>query len=180
MEISVVTPEQRLQRFIQLVEEKMQETQEAANRKKNKGFTQVYSNGFKRITELFTQYPLAGRIYVFLAEHIEPGTGAVVASQELLAEEMEVTTRTIRTATKWLEDNNVLLRIRLGAGGIYAYCLDPNEVWKSWDTSKKYAAFNSKTLARKNDNGNVKRRLMVMVKDEGNVQAEPPQQVSET
>ena len=164
MEISVATPEERLQRFIQLVEEKMQENEDIASKKKNKGFTQVYSNGFKRITEIFSKYPLAGKIYVFFAEHIEPGTGAVVASQELLAEEMEVTTRTIRTATKWLEDNGALVRIRLGPGGIYAYCLDPSEVWKSWDTSKKYAAFKTKTLARQKDNGDVKRRLMVMVK----------------
>lgn len=127
-------------------------------------FIQVYSSGFKRIAELFSKYPLAGILYLFLAEHIEPGTGAVVASQELLAEEMEVTTRTIRTATKWLEDNGALLRIRLGAGSIYAYCLDPNEVWKSWDTSKKYAAFNTKTLARQKDNGDIKRLLQVMLK----------------
>lgn len=164
MEISVVTQEERLQRFMQLVEERMQEKEETANKRKNKGFTQVYSSGFKRIAELFGKYPLAGRLYLFLAEHIEPGTGAVVASQELLAEEMEVTTRTIRTATKWLEDNDALLRVRLGAGGIYAYCLDPNEVWKSWNTSKKYAAFNTKTLARHKDNGDIKRRLMVMLK----------------
>ena len=166
MEISVVTPEERLERFMQLVEEKMQENEEIANKKKNKGFTQVYSNGFKRIAELFSKYPLAGRLYLFLAEHIEPGTGAVVVSQELLAEEMEVTTRTIRTATKWLEDNSAILRIRLGAGGIYAYCLDPNEVWKSWNTSKKYAAFNTKTLARHKDNGDIKRSLMLMLKGE--------------
>lgn len=166
METLVVSSEERLQRFMQLIEEKMKENEEKTTSKKNKGFTQVYSSGFKRITQLFTEYPLAGRLYLFLAEHIEPGTGAVVASQELLAEEMEVTTRTIRTATKWLEDNNVVLRIRLGAGGIYAYCLDPTEVWKSWDTTKKYAAFNTKTLARHQDNGDIKRRLMVMLKGE--------------
>ena len=166
MEISVVTLEERLQRFMQLVEERMQENEEIANKKKNKGFTQVYSSGFKRIAELFSKYPLAGRLYLFLAEHIEPGTGAIVVSQELLAEEMKVTTRTIRTATKWLEDNGAILRIKLGAGGIYAYCLDPNEVWKSWNTSKKYAAFNTKTLARHKDNGDIKRRLMVMLKGE--------------
>lgn len=164
MEISVVTPEERLQRFVQLVEDKMQQEEDQESKKKNKGFTQVYSGGFKRIAELFTKYPLAGRLYLFLAEHMEPGTGAVVASQELLAEEMEVTTRTIRTATKWLEDNGAILRIRLGAAGMYAYCLDPNEVWKSWDTTKKYAAFNTKTLARKQDNGDIKRRLQVMLK----------------
>ena len=165
MERSVATQEERLQRFMELVQEKMQESEETAVNKKNKGFTQIYSDGFKRIGELFSKYPLAGRVYLFLAEHIEPGTGAVVVSQELLAEEMEVTTRTIRTATKWLEDNGALLRIKLAGGGIYAYCLNPDEVWKSWNTTKKYAAFNTKTLARQKDNGDIKRRLMVMLKE---------------
>ena len=166
MEISVATREERLQRFIELIEEKMQETEEAAKKRKNKGFTQVYPSGFKKIADLFAQYPLAGRLYVFFAEHIEPGTGAVVASQELLAEEMGVTTRTIRTATKWLENNGAVIRIRLGAGSIYAYCLNPKDIWKSWDTSKKYAAFNTKTLARHKDNGDIKRQLMIMLKGE--------------
>ena len=170
MEVSVATTEERLQRFIQLVEEKMQENEEIANKKRNQGFTQVYPGGFKRITEIFSKYPLAGRLYVFFAEHIEAGTGAVVASQELLAEEMEVTTRTIRTATKWLEDNGAVIRIRLGPGGMYAYCLNPNEIWKSWNTSKKYASFNTKTLARQKDNGDVKRRLMVMCKEKETTQ----------
>ena len=64
-----------------------------------------------------------------------------------------------------------MIRLRLGAGSIYAYCLDPEEVWKSWKTSKKYAAFTTKTLARKNDNGDVKRRLMVMLKGKEAVEA---------
>ena len=165
MERSIATQEERLQRFMELIEEKMEENEETAAKKKNKGFTQIYSGGFKRIAELFSKYPLAGRVYLFLAEHIEPGTGAIVVSQELLADEMEVTARTIRTATKWLEENGAVLRIKLAAGGIYAYCLNPDEVWKSWNTTKKYAAFNTKTLARCKDNGDIKRRLMIMLKE---------------
>jgi hypothetical protein len=95
---------------------------------------------------------------------MEPGTGAVVASQQLLADEIGVSVRTIKTVSKYLEEIEAIIRIRLGAGTVYAYCLDPDEVWKSWNTSKKYAAFNTKTLARKGDNGDIKRRLMVMVK----------------
>ena len=103
---------------------------------------------------------------MFLAEQIEPGTGAVVVSQELLAEELEVTTRTIRRLTQALEDDGAIVRIRLGGGSICAYCLNPDEIWKSWDTQKRYAAFNTKTLAKKGDNGEVKRKLKVMMKEE--------------
>ncbi len=164
MELSVATPEERLKRFIQLVEERLDEDRKAKETKKNKDFIQVYEKGFDRISSLIAKNPSAARLYVFLAEHIEPGTGAVVASQELLAEELGVSDRTIRRLSKVLEEEEAIIRIRLGAGSIYAYCLDPAEVWKSWNTTKKYAAFNTKTLARHKDNGDIKRRLMVMLK----------------
>jgi DNA-binding transcriptional ArsR family regulator len=164
MELVVSSPEQRLQRFIQLVEERLNEDREARETKKNKDFIQVYGKGFERISHLIHKNPSAARLYVFLAEHIEPGTGAVVASQELLAEELGVSDRTIRRLSKVLEEEGAIIRLKLGAGSIYAYCLDPEEVWKSWDTTKKYAAFNTKTLARKQDNGDVKRRMMIMLK----------------
>lgn len=163
MEIS--TTEERLQRFIQLVNERLNEDKENENRKKNKNFIQMYPKGFDRVIGIIGEYPLAAKVYMFLAKHIEPGTGAVVASQQLLADELNISVRSIQRATKWLDENNVVLRIKLGAGSIYAYCLDPDEVWKSWNTTKKYAAFNTKTLAREKDNGNIKRRLKVLLKD---------------
>ena len=166
-EMSVVTVEQRLARFIDLIEERQREEEESISNKKNKSFIQFYSGGFERIKSLIeAKQPTALKLYLFFAEHIEPGTGAVVASQQFLADELKVSVRTIKTVSKYLEDIGAIIRIRLGPGTVYAYCLDPNEVWKSWNTSKKYASFNTKTLARQKDNGDIKRRLMVMLKGE--------------
>ena len=165
IEINVKTPEQRLARFLELMKERQREEEESKKDKKNKNFVQLYSSGFDRIKSLIeAKQPTALKLYLFLAEHIEPGTGAVVASQQLLADELEVSVRTIKTVSKYLEHIGAIIRIRLGPGTIYAYCLDPSEVWKSWNTTKKYAAFNTKTLARQKDNGDIKRRLMVMLK----------------
>ena len=165
MEFSVSTSEERLQRFMQLVKDKLDEDTKEKETKKNKNFTQVYEKGFERISDLINKNPSAAKLYIFLARHIEPGTGAVVVSQELLAEELKVSTRTIRRISKNLEEEGAIIRIRLGAGSIYAYCLDPEEIWKSWNSSKEYAAFKTKTLARKKDNGDVKRSLMVMIRN---------------
>ena len=132
--------------------------------KKNRDFAQVYNEGFERIKSLIVKNPSAARLYVFLAEQIEPGTGAVVASQELLAGEIGVTTRTIRRLIQVLEDEGAVVKIKLGAGSICAYCLNPEEIWKSWDTQKKYAAFNTKTLAKRDDNNDVKQKLRVLSK----------------
>ena len=164
-EVSITTPEQRLMRFFELMEERKSEEDKYEKNKKNKHFVQLYSDGFKRIKSLIeAKQPTALKLYIFLGEHMEPGTGAVVASQKLLAEELKVSVRTIKTVSKYLEDIGAIVRIRLGAGTVYAYCLDPNEIWKSWDTNKQYASFNTKTLARQKDNGNIKRRLTVMLK----------------
>ena len=166
-ETKVVTAEQKLARFLELIEENQRKQEESEKAKKNKNFVQIYANGFARMKLLLeAKQPTALRLYLFLAEHMEPGTGAIVASQKLLAEELEVSVRTIKTVSKYLEDIGAIIRIQLGPGTVYAYCLDPNEVWKSWNTSKKYAAFNTKTLARNKDNGDIKRRLMVMLKGE--------------
>ena len=139
MEIKVSNLEKRFQRFMELVDERLEQETEDHNGKKNKNFVQMYLKGFDRAIEIIEQYPLAARLYMFLAKHIEPGTGAIVASQQLLADELNISVRSVQRATKWLDENNVVLRIKLGAGSIYAYCLDPDEVWKSWNTNKKYA-----------------------------------------
>ena len=164
-ETKVVTTEQRLNRLFELIEENQRKEEEFKQAKKNKNFVQIYANGFERIKLLIeAKQPTALKLYLFLAEHMEPGTGAVVASQKLLAEELEVSVRTIKTVSKYLENIGAIIRIQLGPGTVYAYCLNPSEVWKSWNTTKKYAAFNTKTLARHKDNSDIKRRLMIMLK----------------
>ena len=48
---------------------------------------------------------------------------------------------------------------------MYAYALDPDEVWKAWGDRKDEAAFVTRTLVRKSDrhNGEVRRKLKVML-----------------
>jgi hypothetical protein len=129
--------------------------------KKNKGFVQVYAKGWRRIQCLLLANKVAAQIYAFLAEHIDSSCGAVVCTQQVLAEQFGVHERTIRRAVEYLESVNAVVVIKIGTAN--AYCLDPEEVWRSWDTSKNYAAFNTKTLARKIDNNTVKRKLQVMM-----------------
>lgn len=171
--MQVITEEQRQERramFERADQERAEREQK--KRRENRNFVQVYPKGFQRIRTLMDQNPLAARVYAFLAEHIEEGTGTVVASQELLAEEMGVSERSIRRATTYLDECGAVLRIKIG-GAIYAYALDPEEIWKSWDESKKYAAFRTKTLARKRDNGDVKRKLQIMVSGQQELFSEP-------
>ena len=98
------------------------QAEEAA--KKNEGFVQVYSKGWRRLQVLIQENPTAARLYAFFAEHIDGSAGAVVVAQTVLAESLGVSEITVRRQTKWLEDHKAIVRIRVGAG-VYAYALDP-------------------------------------------------------
>lgn len=151
-------------RALERQEEAARAAKEEAARTANRDFTQVYPAGWRRLQGLIQSDPAAARIYSFLAEHIDPACGAVVVSQAVMAEMLGLHERTIRRITKRLEEAHALVRIRV-ACSVYAYALDPAEVWKSWDEKKEFAAFRTKTLVKKSDreNGVVNRKLQVML-----------------
>lgn len=141
--------------------------------KKNKNFTQVYPMGWEAFDRLIDDNPQACKLYMFLTRHIDSQIGAVVATQEFLAEQMGTHKRTIQ---RWLDvienKHHMLIKIPIH-GRVYAYCLDPLLVWKGWDNSKTYAAFNAKTLTNKT--GEIARNLKILaLKQKGAVQAELP------
>jgi len=138
--------------------------QEEEARTADSNFIKVYPQGWEKLRRLIDDYPQAAKMYAFLAQHIDAGAGAVIVSQELMAESFNVSVRTIRRMSKYLEENNALIRIKI-QGNLYAYALNPDEVWKSWKDNKDYAAFTTRTLARNKDNPDVKRRLNVMLKN---------------
>lgn len=161
--VLVKTAEDRKSRQQELKSIEKKEALEREEARKNKGFTQVYAAGWKRVLKLSQRNPGAAGLYAFFAEHMDPGCGAVVCDQQFLADQFEVSTRTIRSRLKYLEDQNALIRIPV-AGRVCAYALDPHEVWKGYDNAKNYAAFMTKTLVNKD--GNIQRRIMSMFKPE--------------
>lgn len=162
-QITVATDAQRRirQRELAMMDEK--EAQEREEARKNKGFTQLYPKGWRRAIELAKENPSAFELYAFFAEHIDPTCGAVVCDQQFLANQMKVSTRTIRRWLDFLEGKRALVRIPV-AGKVCAYALDPHEVWKGYDNAKEYAAFVTKTLVNKD--GDIRRRIMSMFSPE--------------
>ena len=159
MMISTQNQVQRRQKEINLEREK--EALERRESQKNSRFTQVSPKGWERIRELSKdkQGVAAISLYSFLAEHIDPQCGAVVAEQQFLADQLNVSRSTIKRWLSYLESKNALVKIPV-AGNVCAYALDPHEVWKGYNNTKEYAAFVSKTLVNKD--GNIQRRIMAM------------------
>ena len=145
-------------------QDRAREAQDEEDKRANRDFVQVYPKGWKRLQSLIRTNPSAARVYAFLAENVDGVCGAVVVSQEVMAKELEVHERTVRRLTQQLEDAGAILRIKVGTG-VYAYALDPSEIWKSWDGKKDCAAFVTKTLVLKSDKANnqVRRKLKVMM-----------------
>lgn len=155
----VFTELQRKARMAELKQEEVGEKLELEEARKNKGFTQVYPNGWRRVRELSKGNAGAAGLYAFFAEHIDPTCGAVICDQKFLAEQMAVNQSTISRWLNYLESNCAIIRIPV-AGLICAYALDPHEVWKGYNTAKEYASFKTKTLVNKD--GDIKRRIMAM------------------
>ena len=63
--------------------------------RENKDFVQVYPKGWERISQLIGDNPTAAKVYVILAQNIDPQDGTVVVSQEVLADMVNVSVRTI-------------------------------------------------------------------------------------
>lgn len=146
--------------------EEQQKERSEKEKRKNKDFIQVYPKAWKRLQMLMKTNPSAARLYALFAENID-GAGVVVASQSVLAEMLEVSEKTIQRRTQELEKAKALVRIRIG-GGVYAYALHPEEVWRAWDTSKNHAVFYSKTLVSKKSAGGdvISRKLKMMVREQ--------------
>ena len=160
----VANEHQRESRMADLARQDAENEAELEEARKNKGFTQVYPQGWKRIIELSKGNSGAAGLYAFFAQHIDPSCGAVVCDQQFLAEQFEVNRSTISRWLAHLEQQSALVRIPV-AGRVCAYALDPHEVWKGYNTTKGYAAFRTKTLVNKD--GNIERRIKSMFSSEG-------------
>lgn len=160
----VATDEQRALRRVELAAEDRDAAAAADAAKKNREFVQVYPKGWRRLQDLMKKNAPAARVFAFLAEHIDGVAGAVVVSQEVMADALGVHVRTIQRQTAYLEQEGALVRIKVGVG-VYAYALDPSEIWRSWDDRKEEAAFLTRTLVKKSDAANreVRRKLKVML-----------------
>lgn len=144
------------------LEEKKQadEAKKQTARRENKGFTQVYQEGWDRLQALIRAEPQAARLYAFFAQEMGPD-GTLCASRATLAEALSMGERTVSRHVKTLENLGAIVVLKVGTANVY--CLNPDEVWKSFDNAKPYAAFNTRTLVGKTENPFVKRRLATLL-----------------
>lgn len=138
-----------------------------AARRANKDFTQVTQAGWEKLDEIVQKDKNAARLFAFFCKHMGPD-GAVTASRTTIAEALEITERTVTRYVKTLVELNALVVLKVGTANVY--CLNPEQVWKSFNNAKPYAAFNTKTLVGKSENPFIKRRLTTLLNGKEPVQ----------
>ena len=129
-------------------------------RRENQNFTQIKPKGWAVLQRLMKEDANAARLYAFLAEHMGPD-GTLAASRRTLAEALEIGERTVSRHIQTLVTMKSIIVLKMGTANVY--CMDPAEVWKSYNNAKPYAAFNTRTLVSKSENPFVRRRLAVLL-----------------
>src|SRR3954465_88258 len=89
-----------------------------------KRFAKVYDKGWDTLA-VMAGNAMAIRVYAFIAKHCDH-LNALVCPVEVMAEELGVSERTVRRATKFLEDNKHLVVVKVGTAN--AYVLDATDL----------------------------------------------------
>lgn len=140
-------------------------TKAEGEKAKNPPFTQVYPRGWDTIGGL-ADNPAALKVYAFIAKHCDH-LNALVCPIEVLIEELGLSDKTIRRATKWLHDRKHLTILKVGTAN--AYVLDHRDIWKNYDEYKRYCRFGATTLVSKAQNKNLKARITMMVEGQADL-----------
>ena len=127
--------------------------------KSSEKFAKIYNRGWRTITSIAVNNT-ALKVYTFIAEHCDH-LNALVCPIEVLAEELDLSNRTIMRATKWLQDRGHMTIIKVGTAN--AYVLDARDIWKNYDQYKRYCSFGATTLISKKANKALKTRLTMMM-----------------
>jgi hypothetical protein len=123
-------------------------------------FTKVYPKGWLRLRTLLKANPTAARVWGFLAENAGHDN-AIVCTLDVIADELEISERTVRRAVHYLNEVGALVIARVGTAN--AYILNPDEVWKTYEEHKHFCAFTARTLASTKANRTLKRRLTHLI-----------------
>lgn len=128
------------------------------SRKDKLRFTKMYPKGLHTLVDLAGSKSTL-RVYLFIVEHcgIE---NALVASQEMIAQELGVAARTVMRATQSLEKQGHIVVDRIANANVYI--LNDGEFWKTYEDHKRFSSFRAQTLVPKGKR-NLKKRLTHML-----------------
>lgn len=126
-------------------------------RKKNDKFVQLYERKMKEIRDHTAKNHNAVILFLFLAEFMG-ADNIVIVPQQVLIDELKFSRSTLYRSSKYLEEQNLVVVVKFG--NCNGYAMNPEYVWKSFNTPEKFALFsNVKAMASKSENEAMKKKL---------------------
>ena len=116
---------------------------------KNRDFIQLYRDHIDDVAKLARDNGKAYDLFMLLVKHMD-GTNALAVSNIALSELLQVTTRTVQRAVKYLKDNGWICVLKTGTSNVYI--VNPDVAWTSYGNQKQYCKFQANVLLSSSEN----------------------------
>ncbi|NRA46965.1 MAG: helix-turn-helix transcriptional regulator [Oligoflexales bacterium] len=126
---------------------------------KNIDFVQFNRKNISSIRVLMRKDSVAAELFMFLTQWMDR-SNCVSCSQKLLQEVLGKSRTTVYNAINNLKDAGLLMVAKQGTANVYI--LNPQVVWSTWNTNKKYCEFEGTILLSKEENKDIEAKLKNM------------------
>lgn len=126
---------------------------------KNIDFVQFNRKNMSAVRLLMRKDSVAAELFMFLSQWMDRGN-CVSCSQKLLQEVLGRSRTTVYKAINHLKESGLLMVAKQGTANVYI--LNPEVVWSTWNTSKKYCEFEGRILISKEENREIEDKLKSM------------------
>ena len=116
---------------------------------KNRDFIQLYRDHIDDVAKLARDNGKAYDLFMLLVKHMD-GTNALAVSNIALSELLQVTTRTVQRAVKYLKDNGWVCVLKSGTSNVYI--VNPDVAWTSYGNQKQSCKFQANVLLSSSEN----------------------------
>ena len=116
---------------------------------KNRDFIQLYRDHIDDVAKLARDNGKAYDLFMLLVKHMD-GTNALAVSNIALSELLQVTTRTVQRAVKYLKDNGWVCVLKSGTSNVYI--VNPDVAWTSYGNQKQYCKYQANVLLSSSEN----------------------------
>ncbi len=132
----------------QIIEVETGEVLSQRKLKPNSNFVQFYRNEMHGLRELIATDPKAANLFMLLTEKMDT-ENALVVSQEVLAEFLKVSKRTVIRQINLLKEKGFIQILKSGTSNIYL--VNANIAWTTSGDRKQYAKFKANVLVSKSE-----------------------------
>lgn len=126
---------------------------------KNIDFVQFNRKNMSAVRLLMRKDSVAAELFMFLTQWMDRGN-CVSCSQKLLQEVLGRSRTTIYKAINHLKESGLLMVAKQGTANVYI--LNPQVVWSTWNSNKKYCGFEGTILISKEENREIEDKLKSM------------------